>query len=65
MLALELLTLLLETPTDDSVEIAVAFLKECGLKLTEVTSRGVHCMKFCVVCVVPYAISCDVYCLLY
>jgi pre-mRNA-splicing factor CWC22 len=42
VLALEILTLLLETPTDDSVEIAVAFLKECGLKLTEVASRGIH-----------------------
>lgn len=41
MLALEILTLLLETPTDDSVEVAVGFLKECGQKLTEVTPRGV------------------------
>lgn len=41
VLALEILTLLLETPTDDSVEVAVGFLKECGQKLTEVTPRGV------------------------
>ena len=41
MLALEILTLLLETPTDDSVQVAVGFLKECGQKLTEVTPRGV------------------------
>jgi len=41
-LALEILTLLLEEPTDDSVEIAIAFLKECGAKLTEVTPRGVQ-----------------------
>lgn len=41
-MALEILTLLLENPTDDSVEIAVGFLKECGQKLSEVTPRGVH-----------------------
>lgn len=34
-LALEILTLLLDNPTDNSVEIAVAFLKECGQKLTK------------------------------
>ncbi|PIK40256.1 putative pre-mRNA-splicing factor CWC22-like [Apostichopus japonicus] len=42
LLALEILTLLLENPTDDSVEIAVGFMKECGQKLSEVTPRGVH-----------------------
>ncbi|XP_030069484.1 pre-mRNA-splicing factor CWC22 homolog [Microcaecilia unicolor] len=42
VLALEMLTLLLERPTDDSVEVAVGFLKECGLKLTQVTPRGVN-----------------------
>ena len=41
ILALEVLTLLLENPTDDSVEVAVNFLKECGSKLTEVSQRGV------------------------
>ncbi|XP_062580722.1 pre-mRNA-splicing factor CWC22 homolog [Saccostrea cucullata] len=41
VLALEILTLLLETPSDDSVEVAVGFLKECGQKLTEVTPRGI------------------------
>lgn len=30
ILALQLLTVLLETPTDDSVEIAVGFIQECG-----------------------------------
>lgn len=30
ILALQLLTLLLEKPTDDSVEIAVGFVQECG-----------------------------------
>ncbi|KAL0894402.1 hypothetical protein ABMA27_013018 [Loxostege sticticalis] len=42
ILALELLTLLVESPTDDSVEVAIAFLKECGQKLTEVSSKGVN-----------------------
>lgn len=42
VLALEILTLLLETPTDDSVEIAIGFLKECGQKLTEVSPRGIN-----------------------
>ena len=37
VLALQILTLLLETPTDDSVEIAISFLKESGQKLCEVT----------------------------
>lgn len=40
IVALEILTLLLETPTDDSVEVAIAFLKECGMKLMEVTNKG-------------------------
>lgn len=40
IIALEILTLLIETPTDDSVEVAIAFLKECGMKLTEVSSKG-------------------------
>ncbi|KAJ8930383.1 hypothetical protein NQ314_016810 [Rhamnusium bicolor] len=42
ILALEILTLLVETPTDDSVEVAISFLKECGQKLTEVSSRGIN-----------------------
>ncbi|CAK9801047.1 Pre-mRNA-splicing factor CWC22 homolog, partial [Anthophora plagiata] len=42
ILALEILTLLVETPTDDSVEVAIAFLKECGMKLTEVSRKGIE-----------------------
>eukprot|EP00037_Helgoeca_nana_P011505 m.103359 g.103359 ORF g.103359 m.103359 type:complete len:836 (+) comp20873_c0_seq2:41-2548(+) len=42
VLALEILTLLLETPTNDSVECAIAFLKECGQYLTEVSPKGMH-----------------------
>nr|XP_056717421.1 pre-mRNA-splicing factor CWC22 homolog [Euleptes europaea] len=42
VLCLEMLTLLLERPTDDSIEVSIGFLKECGLKLTEVSPRGVN-----------------------
>ena len=42
MIALEILTLLLEKATDDSVEISVGFLKECGMKLTELSPRGIE-----------------------
>nr|XP_006814574.1 PREDICTED: pre-mRNA-splicing factor CWC22 homolog [Saccoglossus kowalevskii] len=42
VIALEILTVLLENPTDDSVEVAIGFLKECGQKLTEVSPRGIH-----------------------
>ena len=36
VLSLEILTLLLENPTDDSAEVAITFLKEVGQKLSEV-----------------------------
>ncbi|KAM0682920.1 pre-mRNA-splicing factor cwc22 [Mitosporidium daphniae] len=42
VLALELLTLLLENPTDDSVEIAVGFIRECGAHLTDVASKATN-----------------------
>lgn len=42
ILALEILTLLVESPTDDSVEVAIAFLKECGQKLSEVSPKGIN-----------------------
>ncbi|XP_065607227.1 pre-mRNA-splicing factor CWC22 homolog [Cyrtonyx montezumae] len=42
VLCLEMLTLLLERPTDDSIEVAIGFLKESGLKLTEVSPRGIN-----------------------
>jgi pre-mRNA-splicing factor CWC22 len=42
LLALQLITLLLENPTDDSVEIAVDFIKEAGQILTQLTPRGTH-----------------------
>ena len=40
--ALQLLTVLLEDPTDDSVEIAVAFTKEVGALLEQLSPRGLH-----------------------
>ncbi|KHJ89930.1 MIF4G domain protein [Oesophagostomum dentatum] len=40
VLALEIMILMLETPTDDSVEVSIAFLKECGAKLSEVSPRA-------------------------
>lgn len=42
IVALELLTVLLEKPTDDSVEVAVGFVTECGSKLQDVSPRGLH-----------------------
>ena len=39
VLPLELLALLLERPTDDSVELAVEFVKECGLVLSSLSSQ--------------------------
>ncbi|NXT05045.1 CWC22 factor, partial [Prunella fulvescens] len=42
VLCLEMLTLLLERPTDDSIEVAIGFIKESGLKLTEVSPRGIN-----------------------
>ncbi|XP_057782156.1 uncharacterized protein LOC131000320 [Salvia miltiorrhiza] len=42
LIALELLTLLLEKPTDDSVEVAVGFVTECGSLLQDLSPRGLH-----------------------
>ncbi|KAH9388312.1 pre-mRNA-splicing factor cwc22 [Tyrophagus putrescentiae] len=40
LLALEMLTLLLENATNDSVEVAIAFLKEVGARLEEVAHKA-------------------------
>ncbi|EPS71895.1 hypothetical protein M569_02861 [Genlisea aurea] len=40
IIALELLTLLLDKPTDDSVEVAVGFVTECGAILRDLSPRG-------------------------
>ena len=42
VVALELLMLLLEAPSADSVEVAVSFVKDVGVTLTELTPQGVH-----------------------
>ena len=42
VVALELITLLLETPTTDSVEVAVSFIKDVGATLSELTPQGMH-----------------------
>ncbi|GJQ09802.1 hypothetical protein GpartN1_g1593.t1 [Galdieria partita] len=42
LLALQILTLLLEQPTDDSVEVAVSFVKECGNILSELSPQGLY-----------------------
>ena len=42
VLALEVLVHLLEEPTDDSVEVAVGFMKECGAFLQENSPTGLH-----------------------
>ena len=42
LLVLQLIFLLLEHPTNDSVEIAVNVTKECGQYLTEECSEGIN-----------------------
>lgn len=42
LVALELLTVLLEQPSDDSVEVAVDFVKECGSILQDLCPKGLH-----------------------
>lgn len=42
ILALEMLTLFLSNPTEDSVEIAADFMKECGQVLSDLTPAGVN-----------------------
>ncbi|CAK9314181.1 unnamed protein product [Citrullus colocynthis] len=42
IIALELLTVLLENPTDDSVEVAVGFVTDCGSILKDLSPKGLH-----------------------
>ena len=42
LLALEILTLMLNNHTGDSVEVAVSFLKDVGQKLTDVSPKGMN-----------------------
>ncbi|CAH8330574.1 unnamed protein product [Eruca vesicaria subsp. sativa] len=42
IIALELVTILLENLSDDSVEVAVGFVTECGAMLQDVSPKGLH-----------------------
>ncbi|XP_022079157.1 pre-mRNA-splicing factor CWC22 homolog [Acanthaster planci] len=42
VIALEILTLLLENPINNNGEVAIGFLKESAMKLSEVSPRGVN-----------------------
>ena len=42
IIALELLTVLLEKPSNDSVEVAVVFVTECGSILQDLSPKGLH-----------------------
>ena len=44
ILALQILTLLLENPTNHSVEVAIGMLKECGKKLLNESPRSLHAL---------------------
>ena len=33
---------MLSSPTDDSVEVAIEFVKECGYTLNDLTPQGLH-----------------------
>jgi pre-mRNA-splicing factor CWC22 len=44
ILALQILTLLLENPTNHSVEVAIGLLKECGKKLSIESPRSLHAL---------------------
>lgn len=39
VLILQILMLLVEKPTDDSIEVAIAVIKECGMKLSQVSKK--------------------------
>jgi pre-mRNA-splicing factor CWC22 len=40
IIILEMLVLLMQRPTDDSIEVTVTLLKECGAMLLKVTPKG-------------------------
>jgi pre-mRNA-splicing factor CWC22 len=42
ILGLQILTVLLEKPTDDSVELAVSFVKEAGAAMMQLSPQGLH-----------------------
>ncbi|KAI1714836.1 MA3 domain-containing protein [Ditylenchus destructor] len=40
VVVLEILVLLMQNPTDDSIEVTVTLLKECGMMLQKITPKG-------------------------
>lgn len=42
LMALELLMVILENPTNDSIEVAVSFIKTIGATLQEISPQGLH-----------------------
>ncbi|TPX63551.1 hypothetical protein SpCBS45565_g06521 [Spizellomyces sp. 'palustris'] len=42
IIALQLLTLLLERPTDDSVEVGVGFMRDCGAYLSDISPKATN-----------------------
>ncbi|XP_016700010.1 pre-mRNA-splicing factor CWC22 homolog [Gossypium hirsutum] len=56
IIALELLTVLLEYPTDDSVEVAVGFVTECGSLLQDLSPKCLHVSVGC--CLQGYPVVC-------
>ena len=42
LLALQILALFLENPSEDSIELASDFMIECGQMLNEITPAGVN-----------------------
>ncbi|CAJ0557993.1 unnamed protein product, partial [Mesorhabditis spiculigera] len=40
LLSMEIMLLMLQKPTEDSVEVCIAFLKECGAKLADIAPRA-------------------------
>lgn len=40
VIILEMLVLLIQKPTDDSIEVTVTILKECGAMLLKITPKG-------------------------
>lgn len=55
--------MLLENPTDDSVEVAVGFVTECGSILQDLSPKGLHGMISLELEL--FAMLCDFICLLF
>jgi len=62
VLALEILILMLERPSGDSVEMACEFVKEVGAFLQDVAPQGLHRCGVMCVCVCACACACVCVC---